>query len=139
MFEKYTEEALRVIFFSRYEASQFGSPSIEAEHLFLGLIRQTPCFAQAPFNAIALKKLVESRLEKGAKTSTSVDLPISAHAKLILQFTAEEAQKLGSERIGTEHLLLGFLREGGSFPAELLRGEGVHLEILRERLKSPPL
>jgi len=116
MFERYTEKARRVIFFARYEASQFGSPYIETEHLLLGLLREdkalTNRFLRSPHASIeSIRKQIEGRTTVREKVSTSVDLPLSQECKRVLTYATEEAERLAHKHIGTEHLLLGLLRD----------------------------
>jgi ATP-dependent Clp protease ATP-binding subunit ClpC len=142
MFERYTEKARRVIFFARYEASQFGSPYIETEHLLLGLLREdkalTNRFLRSHISVDAIRKQVEAHTTIREKVSTSVDLPLSNECKRVLAYAAEEAERLGHKHIGTEHLLLGLLREETSFAAELLKERGVQLATVREELARTP-
>src|SRR5215471_3676793 len=81
MFERYTEKARRVIFFARYEASQFGSPYIETEHLLLGLLREdkalTNRFLRSHASVESIRKQIEGHTTIREKVSTSVDLPLS--------------------------------------------------------------
>lgn len=199
MFERYTEKARRVIFFARYEASQFGSETIETEHLLLGLFREDRELAfrflgpdapgDAPQtvappeameiqnriesitkrmeNAIARKDFKEARAcsdeeirerdklrqlwpvdnrlaairlrieaitERRPKVSTSVDLPLSRESKSVLTYGAEEAERLNQKHIGTDHLLLGLLREEGCLAARILREHGLRVSLLREEI-----
>ncbi len=139
MFERYTEKARRVIFFARYEASQFGSPYIETEHLLLGLLREdkalTNRFLRSPHTSIeSIRKQIEGRTTVREKVSTSVDLPLSQECKRVLACAAEEAERLAHKHIGTEHLLLGLLREEKSFAAEILHERGLRLSTIREEL-----
>ncbi len=138
MFERYTEKARRVIFFARYEASQFGSPHIESEHLLLGLLREdkglTNRFLRSHAGIESIRKQIEGRTIMREKVSTSVDLPLSQECKRVLMYAAEEAEKLGSKHIGTEHLLLGLLREDQCFAAEILRERGLKLSAIRDEL-----
>jgi len=138
MFERYTEKARRVIFFARYEASQFGSPYIETEHLLLGLLREdkalTNRFLRSHASIESIRKQIEGRSTIRDKVSTSVDLPLSQECKRVLAYAAEEAERLSHKHIGTEHLLLGLLREDKSFAAEILHERGLRLSALREEL-----
>ena len=142
MFERYTEKARRVIFFARYEASQFGSPYIETEHLLLGLLREdkalTNRFLRSHASVESIRKQVEAHTTIREKVSTSVDLPLSNDSKRVLAYAAEEAERLGHKHIGTEHLLLGLLREETCFAAELLKERGVQLATVREELARTP-
>ena len=138
MFERFTEKARRVIFFARYEASQFGSPFIETEHLLLGLLREdkalTNRFLRSHASIESIRKQIEGRTPIREKVSTSVDLPLSQECKRVLAYAAEEAERLTHKHIGTEHLLLGLLREDKSFAAEILHERGLRLSTLREEL-----
>jgi len=88
MFERYTEKARRVIFFARYEASQFGSPYIETEHLLLGLLREdkalTNRFLRQHSSVDSIRKQIEAHTTVREKVSTSVDLPLSNECKRVL-------------------------------------------------------
>jgi ATP-dependent Clp protease ATP-binding subunit ClpC len=139
MFEKYTEKARRVIFFARYEASQFGSSYIETEHLLLGLIREDKnltnrFFPKANASIDSIRKEIEGRTLIREKVSTSVDLPFSDESKRALNAAAEESDRLQHKHIGTEHILLGLLREEKSVAAEILRERGLRLGMVREEL-----
>jgi len=140
MFERYTEKARRVIFFARYEASQFGQPYIETEHILLGLLREdkvlTHRFLRGRASVEEIRGEVEKHTPPREKTSTSVDLPLSNECKRVLAYAAEEAERLKSKHIGTEHLLLGLLREKGCFALELLKARGVKLEAVRDELAN---
>jgi ATP-dependent Clp protease ATP-binding subunit ClpC len=138
MFERYTEKARRVIFFARYEASQFGSPYIETEHLLLGLLREdkalTNRFLRSHASVDSIRKQIETHTTIREKVSTSVDLPLSNECKRVLAYAAEEAERLGHKHIGTEHLLLGLLREEKCFASEILQERGLKLAQIREEL-----
>jgi ATP-dependent Clp protease ATP-binding subunit ClpC len=148
MFERYTEKARRVIFFARYEASQFGSPYIETEHLLLGLLREdkalTNRFLRSHASVESIRKQIEAHTTIREKVSTSVDLPLSNECKRVLAYAAEEAERLGHKHIGTEHLLLGLLREEKCFASEILQERGLKLAQIRDELarvtqeKAPP-
>jgi bifunctional UDP-N-acetylglucosamine pyrophosphorylase/glucosamine-1-phosphate N-acetyltransferase len=138
MFERYTEKARRVIFFARYEASQYGSPTIETEHLLLGLLREdkalTNRFLRAHASVESMRKQIEAHTTIREKVSSSVDLPLSDESKRVLAYAAEEAQRLGHSHIGTEHLLLGLLREEKCFAAQVLEERGLKTDEIREEL-----
>src|SRR5438477_9818469 len=138
MFERYTEKARRVIFFARYEASQFGSPCIETEHLLLGLLREDKAlaarFLPSSASVESIRKQIEAHTTMQEKVSTSVDLPLSHECKRVLAYGAEEAERLNHKHIGTEHLLLGLLREEKSFAADILHERGLRLTQVREEI-----
>jgi ATP-dependent Clp protease ATP-binding subunit ClpC len=137
MFERYTERARRVLFFARYEASQLGSISIETEHLLLGLIREgkgltSRIFARSHLSLENIRKEIEGRTVFREKVSTSVEIPFSTETKRVLQYAADEADRLLHNYIGTEHLLLGILREERSVAATILVEKGMRLQSVRD-------
>ncbi len=134
MFERYTEKARRAIFFARYEASQFGSQVIDAEHLLLGLLREDKVLYRwiPETNAERLRRRVEQHSPPREQIPTSVDLPLSASSRVILKNAAAEADRLAHKHIGTEHLLLGLLDEENTFAAKLLRDRGADPAQIRE-------
>ncbi|MBE55671.1 MAG: ATP-dependent Clp protease ATP-binding subunit ClpC [Acidobacteria bacterium] len=139
MFERYTERARRVLFFARYEASQLGSISIDTEHLLLGLIREgkgltSRIFARSNLSLENIRKQIEGRTVFREKVSTSVEIPFSGETKRLLQFAAEEADRLLHNYIGTEHLLLGILRVERSLAASILMEKGMRLNSVREHI-----
>jgi ATP-dependent Clp protease ATP-binding subunit ClpC len=140
MFERYNERARRAIFFARYEASQFGSSSIESEHLLLGLIQEDKALMSrllTPEDAESIRLSIQSREKNLTKIPTDRDLPLSEECKRILGNAAEQADQLSDQHIGTEHLLLGLLSQKSS-TAELLTQRGVTAEkVLQSQKKSP--
>jgi ATP-dependent Clp protease ATP-binding subunit ClpA len=140
MFELYTEKARRVIFFARYEASGLGSPCIEPEHLLLGLMRESrglfapPRFPVGSHESLA-KRIAEHR-QKLPPIATSVDLPLAAEAKQVMAHAVEESRSMGHAFLGTEHLLLGILKEQDSFAAKLLSEFGLSSEEYRRELQE---
>lgn len=128
MFERYTDLARRTVFFARYEASVYGSPYIETEHLLLGLLRQDRSLRERlPAGATEqMRQRIEERTAR-AKQSTpaSMDLPLSADAKRALACAAEESQALKHPFIDGWHLVLGLLRVETSTAAAVLREFGI--------------
>jgi hypothetical protein len=137
MFERYTEKARRAIFFARFEASRFGSPYIEPEHLLLGLIHETvgglSGFPEGVLDDI--RSGIEKMSPERVNVSTSVDMPVSGTVKRTLSRAAEEAEASQNNHIEPEHLVLGLLTEGGSNVAGILRQHGIDRESLL-RLKT---
>src|SRR5437016_9568244 len=111
MFERYTEKARRVVFFARYEASQYGSPYIETEHLLLGLLREDRSLAKRFLGEAnageGIRAEIERHIKLGERISTSVEMPLTMESKDVLTLAAKEADRLGHHRVGTEHILLG--------------------------------
>jgi Clp amino terminal domain, pathogenicity island component len=141
MFERYTEKARRVIFFARYEASQYGSPVIGTEHLLFGLLREDRAMMQRLVGRIQLELEIRDEVEKAIKRgkpfATSVEVPLSSESKLILSFAGEEADRLAHQHIGTEHILLGILRLKDSLAAALLMARGAKADTIREQIAKP--
>jgi hypothetical protein len=136
MFERYTEQARRVIFFARYETSQFGSEQIEPDHFLLGLFRQDPVLMKRfvpNTTGEAVRDQIQRETPPRQKISTSTEMPLSLSVKRILAYGAEEAEMMGHPHIGTEHLLLGLLREPTS-ASRILEGLGVTIEGAREEI-----
>jgi Clp amino terminal domain, pathogenicity island component len=138
MFERYTARARRVIFFARYEASQYGSPYIETEHLLLGLLREDPVLCRqflGPTSiAVDIRADIERHITRRECISTSVEMPLTEECNKVLKLAAEESERLGQRHIGTEHVLVALLRVEGSLAARLLQGRGLKPTAIRERL-----
>jgi enamine deaminase RidA (YjgF/YER057c/UK114 family) len=132
MFERYTEGARRALFFARYEASQFGSLSIQTEHLLLGLLREQTAFVHTGLSLDRLRQDVERRTPSGPRISTAVEIPFSAEVKRILAQSAAEADRLAHRAIGTEHLLLAVFHEERSVAASMLTDAGMNPDLFRE-------
>jgi Clp amino terminal domain, pathogenicity island component len=136
MFERYTEKARRVIFFARYEASHYGSPAIETEHLLLGILREDKGLSLRCLKPTggyeALRSQIDKRNPDCKPTSTAVDLPLSDESRRVLKYAVEESERFSHRHVGTEHLLLGLAREEKYFAAELLRDCGFDPHKLRE-------
>ena len=128
MFERYTQPARRVIFFARYEASQFGASYIETEHLLLGLLRECgELRSRLPQEAAdEIRKQIEERApEPRPRVSTSEDLPLSQNSVRALEYAGEESDALKHTTIDCSHLLLGVLRVETSTAAALLKPYGI--------------
>ena len=141
MFERYTEGARRTIFFGRYEASRLGSPEIETEHLLLGLLREDKALIRLVLLGVDYESAyqeISAGVTRGEMFPTSVDLPLSDDAKRVLKYACDEADRLNSKNIGTEHLLLGLLREPEFGSAKFL-SKATGLELLRNRLERLPV
>ncbi|MGB6191900.1 MAG: Clp protease N-terminal domain-containing protein, partial [Terracidiphilus sp.] len=141
MFDKYTEKARRVIFFARYEASQFGSPSIESEHLLLGILREDKGlihqYLRSDTSIEEIRTRIEAHSGKRKPIPTNQDLPLSKEARRVLSYADEEAQELASPTIATEHLFLGLLRAKSSLAASLLSEHGIKISAVREEPPAP--
>jgi ATP-dependent Clp protease ATP-binding subunit ClpC len=139
MLEKFTEKAKRILFLARYEASQTGSKVIGTEHMLLGIIKENEditaeLFARSNINVELLRGELEARGPSRERTTTSVEIPFSDEVKRVLSFAEEEAERLLHPSIGTEHLLLGLLREENSTAGCILSEKGMSLYMVREDL-----
>lgn len=133
MFERYTESARRVLFFARYEASEFGSSGLGTEHVLLGLLREGKglvprILAQFRVSPESIRKDVEQRLGSGDAIPTNVEIPFSADAQQALMHAAQAADSLRHDYIGSEHLLLGLLRTDGCVAASILTARGLRAD-----------
>src|SRR6266849_3830997 len=142
MFERYTEKARRVIFFARFEASQYGSQYIETEHLLLGLLREDPALSKrflGPTNVLAeIRTEIEKKITPRERISTAVEVPLTIESKAVLKLATEESNRLGQLYVGPEHILLGILRVEGSLAARLLQERGLTPASIREQLAKAP-
>jgi ATP-dependent Clp protease ATP-binding subunit ClpC len=140
MFERYTEKARRAVFFARYEALQYGSQVISPEHILLGLMRgdKTISVRFFPFRSNmsveAIRREVEERIVLRERMPQSAELHLAPETKRILVYAKEESERLQSRYIGTEHLLLGLMREERSIASEILFDHGLRLQSVREDL-----
>jgi ATP-dependent Clp protease ATP-binding subunit ClpC len=139
MFERYTEAARRTLFFARYETSEMGALTIEPEHLLLGLLRgktgpARTILAGAQLSHEGAREAIDTQRAVREKTPTAVEIPFSDATKRILHYALEEADRLRHSYIGTEHLLLGLLREEPSVAASILRTHGLTLDGVRARV-----
>jgi ATP-dependent Clp protease ATP-binding subunit ClpA len=140
MFERYTEKARRSIFFARYEASEVGSPQIGTEHLLLGLVRESRRLLGPNPPVDSIRQWIQAHTAAaGEKISTSVDLPLNEECRHVLAWSADEADRMGHEKIATGHLLLGLMDQEGCLGAEALREHGFTADVLRDEVaKSAP-
>ena len=140
MFERYTERSRRVIFFARYEALQYGSPSISPEHILLGLMREDKTISARflPFrntlSVDAVRREVEERIVLRDRIPQSAELHLAPETKKILFYANEESRHLKNRHIGPEHLLLGIVREERSIAAEILLQYGLRVQDIRDEL-----
>ncbi|HJU42397.1 MAG TPA: Clp protease N-terminal domain-containing protein [Vicinamibacterales bacterium] len=138
MFERYTERARRALFFARYATSTFGGTAIEPEHLLVGLLRErqgfmTQLLRSAQVDPDLLQIELEKRIVPGVRLSTTVEIPFSQQTKDVLYSAASEADRLGHDYIGAEHLLLAILGVPSS-AAEVLTSFGINEDVVRQQI-----
>ncbi len=139
MHDRYTEKALRVIHFARYEAALGGSQIIETEHLLLGLIREGSLTTAKLFNRFNIdiediKNNIESRIGYKKRSPHQTSPTLSLNAEKVLNYALEEAEYLDNKYVGTEHILLGIIRCEDSFAANILKDQGMTLQRLRAEI-----
>jgi uncharacterized protein (TIGR03435 family) len=139
MFERYTDRARRVLFFARYEAGQAGSPAVEPEHLLLALIREGKGLSARIFERVGVspdevRRSIENRTTRRNTSSSGDDLPLSESTTAVLEFAAQESNRLLHTYVGSEHLLLGLFREERSLAASVLVERGLQTNQVRDEI-----
>src|SRR5881397_926646 len=137
MFNRFTLRALRVLFYARSEVSQLGSSAVEPEHILLGVLDEgnglgSRILARTGDALDDFRSDIVRRLTGREKVPESDEIPFSASCERALQYAAEEADRLLHNYVGTEHLLLGLLREERSVAATILMEKGMRLNTVRE-------
>jgi ATP-dependent Clp protease ATP-binding subunit ClpC len=141
VFERFTERARRTLFFARYEASQFGAQTIGPEHLLLGIIQEgsgllARVFARWHLSFDAVRQRVSSRVARAGMTPTHIEIPFTAEVQRILRSAETEANRLGHDAIGVEHLLLGLLEVRDAVAAAVLMEAGMEVNAVREEVSQ---
>ena len=137
MNDKFTERVRKVIFLAREEASRLQHDSIGTEHLLLGLLREGEGIAATVLSNLgldldAIRQSVESMVAHTGGTLTIGEIPFTANARRVLELAVDEARQMGHSYVGTEHLLLGLIREGEGVAAKVLMDMGVDRKKVRE-------
>ncbi len=139
MFERFTERARKVIALANQEAQRFNHEYIGTEHILLGLVKEgTGVGANVLKNlGVELHKVrmeVEKLVKAGPDMVTMGKLPQTPRAKKVIEYSIEEARNLNHNYVGTEHILLGLLREHDGVAAQVLMNLGLKLEEVREEV-----
>ena len=139
MFDRFTDRAKKVMSFARQEAMKFNHEYIGTEHILLGLVQEGSGVAANVLKnmSIDLEKIrheVEKIVKTGPSMVTMGQLPFTPRAKKVLELSLEEASQLSHNYIGTEHLLLGLIRENEGIAAQVLMNLGVKLDEVREEV-----
>jgi len=134
-FEKFSERARRVLTLAQEEAQQLNHSYIDTEHILLGLVREeegvaAKVLANVGVGLNKVRSAVEFVIGRGEKPSSG-ETGLTPKAKKVIELAIDEARHLGHNYIGTEHLLLGLLREGGGVAAAILDSLGVTIEQVR--------
>jgi uncharacterized glyoxalase superfamily protein PhnB len=139
MFDRFSERARKTMVLARQEARRFNHDYIGTEHILLGLIQEGSGVAAQVLRNLEVdsRKIrddVEQIVKKGARPVPMGQLPFTPRGKKVLEHSLEEAQKLGHNYIGTEHLLLGLVHENEGIAAQVLLRLGTKLERVREEV-----
>jgi ATP-dependent Clp protease ATP-binding subunit ClpC len=138
MFQRFTDQARRVVTLAQEEARMLRHNRIGTEHLLLGLIQVDDGIAAASLEALGISRAaVRERVEEIIGTgrwAPPVNIPYAPQAKRVLDMSLREALALGHHTIGTEHILLGLIREGESPAAQVLATLGAELSLVREQV-----
>lgn len=141
MFNRFTERARKVIILAKEEARRFNHDYIGTEHILLGLVREGEGVAAAVLQnmGVSLETIrleVEKLVQPGPATQILGDIPFTPRAKKVLELAAEEARSLGHNYIGTEHILLGLIREGEGVASQVLMNLGLDLNMVRNQVMN---
>src|SRR5438045_2005096 len=134
-FEKFTERARKVLTLAQEEAQRFNHNYIGTEHLLLGLVREGDGVATRVLNNLGVelhkvRSAVEFIIGRGDRAVMG-EIGLTPRAKKVIELAVDEARRLNHHYIGTEHLLLGLVREGEGIAAGVLESLGVNLERVR--------
>src|SRR6266513_2929299 len=141
MSNRFTERGQRVILIAQEEAKRLNHDYVGTEHILLGLIALGEgVAAQVLANLGVDLRRVRSEIEKIVGTGDNVmllgEIPFTPRAKKVLELAVEEAQNMAHNYVGTEHLLLGLIREEEGVAARVLENLGVRLDVVREEVIS---
>ncbi len=140
MFERFTDRARRVVVLAQEEARMLDHNYIGTEHILLGLIRERDGIAAKALESLgisldAMRQAVEGIIGRGAQPlPASGHIPFTPRAKKVLELSLREALQLGHDYIGTEHILLGLIREGDGVAAQVLVDSGMDLNRVRQQV-----
>ena len=139
MFNRFTERARKVIILAKEEARRFNHDYIGTEHILLGLVREGEGVAAAVLQkmGVSLENIrleIEKLVQPGPTTQIIGDIPFTPRAKKALELAAEEARSLGHNYIGTEHLLLGLIKENEGVASQVLLNLGLDLNTVRNEI-----
>ena len=139
-FEKFTERARRVLSLAQEEAQRFNHNYIGTEHILLGLVRETDGVAARVLSNLGVelhkvRSAVEFIIGRGER-STPGEIGLTPRAKKVIELAVDEARRLNHHYIGTEHLLIGLMREGEGVAAGVLESLGINLDKIRGETSS---
>ena len=142
MWQQFTEKARLAVFFAQQEAMEFGAEKLDTEHLLLGLLHEDDWVAGRVLKGLhfTLDDIREATLLQitpvAFSPTRSNDMGVTPQAKNALDFAVEEAERIGNAYVGTEHLLLGLIREGEGIAGRVFAQLGIRLEPVREFVEN---
>src|SRR5438067_1024325 len=141
MFERFTDRARNAVVLAQEEARRLDHNYIGTEHVLLGLLREPESIAARALERLgvglgATRTAVEEIIGRGSGPRAEGHIPFTPRAKKVLELSLREALGLGHNYIGTEHILLGLVREGGGVAAQILMGRAGNLERVREAVTT---
>ena len=141
MFKRFTERARRVIILAREEAELYRHEYLGTEHILQGIIKDGGGIAVALLqksgvDLAQIKSELEKNLPRSSNSLVIGDIPFTSRAKKVLEFAVEEARSLNHNYIGTEHLLLGLLKEKEGVACRVLNGFGMYFDDVKEKLEE---
>ncbi len=139
MLNRFTQRAQKVIMLAQEEAKRLNHDYLGTEHILLGLIALGEGVAATVFSSLGidlkrLRREIEKRIGTGDNVLLLGEVPFTPRAKKVLELAVQEAQSMGHNYVGTEHLLLGLLREEGGVAAKVLEGLGANLDIVQAKI-----
>jgi ATP-dependent Clp protease ATP-binding subunit ClpC len=143
MYERFTDRARKIFQLANSEAQRFNHCYIGTEHILLGLVKEGKGVGayvlkslKSNFEEQLIRQEVEKLTKSGPDMVTMGRLPQTPRAKKVVEYAMEEARNLGHDYIGSEHLLLGLIREQEGVAAQVLMNQGLQIETIRQALMS---
>ncbi len=138
MFERFTERARKVVYLAQQEAARLGHNVVGTEHLLLGLLSEGEGVAAKALESLDIRlDKIRDEVEKiigSGETNPFGEIPFTPRAKRVLELAVDEGRQLGHNYVGTEHILLGLIREGEGVAAQVLKNLGADLDRVRKEV-----
>jgi len=137
--DRYTDGAKKSVYYAKKEALRCGHPSLRTEHVLLGLLKDpdnTGCavLRECGIDLRAIRAKLSLRMTAGGTSSPTDEIPFSVSARRVLRYSANEAKSMNHRYVGTEHLLLGLIRERSGLASDVLHEIGVNLLMVKRRI-----
>jgi len=137
--DRYTDGARKTVYYAKKEALRCGHPSLRTEHLLLGLLKDpdnTGCavLRECGIDLRTLRAKLSLRITAGGASAPSDEIPFSVSARRVLRYAAHEAKSMSHHYVGTEHLLLGLIRERSGLASDVLHEVGVNLLMVKRKI-----